>query len=150
MHTHLGMAVYPFIVAANVQTQERRRQELSLAAEPEAVAEARRWAVGIADGLVQGDVQGDLRLIMSEVVTNALRHGAPGKTIDLAITPKDEFLCVQVTDEGSGFVPSPGAMASEPGGGFGLYLVEKLTRRWGMTRENMRTRVWFEFDYGAA
>jgi hypothetical protein len=24
-----------------------------------------------------------------------------------------------------------------------------LTRRWGMTREDGRTRVWFELDYAA-
>ena len=39
------------------------------------------------------------------------------------------------------------SMASEPTGGYGLFLVERLTRRWGMTREAQRTRVWFEFDY---
>ena len=54
---------------------------------------------------------------------------------------------MQVTDEGAGFVPHPGAMSSDAHGGYGLFLVERLTRRWGMTRENHRTRVWFEFDY---
>jgi hypothetical protein len=38
-------------------------------------------------------------------------------------------------------------MATEPGAGFGLFLVEQLTRRWGMTREDDKTRVWFELDY---
>ena len=33
--------------------------------------------------------------------------------------------------------------------GFGLFLVERLTRRWGLTRENSNTRVWFEFDFDA-
>ena len=54
---------------------------------------------------------------------------------------------MQVTDDGPGFVPLPGAMASDENGGFGLFLVEQLTRRWGVTREKSRTRVWFEFDY---
>jgi hypothetical protein len=54
---------------------------------------------------------------------------------------------VQVTDEGAGLVPTPGAMASDENGGFGLFIVERLTRRWGVTRENRHTRVWFEFDY---
>ena len=103
----------------------------------------------MADGLVDDDLQGDLRLVMSEVVTNALRHGADGKSIDVAITPKDEYLCVQVTDDGPGLAPSPGATAPDPHGGFGLFLIEQLTRRWGVTRENRRTRVWFEFDYAA-
>jgi hypothetical protein len=38
-------------------------------------------------------------------------------------------------------------MTTEPGAGYGLFLVEQLTRRWGMTREDGRTRVWFELDY---
>jgi two-component sensor histidine kinase len=84
---------------------------------------------------------------MTEIVTNSVRHGAPGGALRLAATPKPEFLCVQVTDEGAGLVPRPGAMASDEHGGFGLFIVERLTRRWGMTREDRRTRVWFEFDY---
>ena len=84
---------------------------------------------------------------MSEIVTNAIRHGRPDGDILLAATPKDEFLCVQVTDDGPGLVPRPGAMGSDENGGFGLFLVERLTRRWGVTREGGRTRVWFELDY---
>jgi hypothetical protein len=38
-------------------------------------------------------------------------------------------------------------MASDENGGFGLFIVEQLTRRWGMTREKRRGRVWCEFDY---
>jgi anti-sigma regulatory factor (Ser/Thr protein kinase) len=121
-----------------------------LVAEPIAVSEARAWLASRAAALVDDDGLANLALVISEIVTNAVRHGKPGGEIRVAATPKDDYLCVQVTDEGSGFVPTPGAMASEPGGGFGLFLVEQLTRRWGMTRENMRTRVWFEFDYGTA
>jgi anti-sigma regulatory factor (Ser/Thr protein kinase) len=137
-------------VTTSVQVPDRPRQELSLSARPEAVAEARRWAAGVADGLVEPDKEDDLRLVMSEVVTNALRHGASGATIELAITPKDEFLCVQVTDDGPGLAPRPRALTTEENGGFGLFLVEQLTRRWGVTRERGRTRVWFEYDYLSA
>jgi anti-sigma regulatory factor (Ser/Thr protein kinase) len=125
-------------------------QSVVLVAEPLAVGAARAWLSERAAALVEETQLANLALVISEIVTNAVRHGQPGGEILVAATPKDEFLCVQVTDEGRGFVHSPGAMASEPGGGFGLFLVEKLTRRWGMTRENTRTRVWFEFDYGAA
>ena len=41
------------------------------------------------------------------------------------------------------------ALETETEGGYGLYFVEQLTRRWGVTRENRRTRVWFELDYRA-
>ena len=118
-----------------------------LVAEPPAVREARGWLSALASGYVDDARRPDLELVVTEVVTNAVRHGAPGGAVQLAATPKPEFLCVQVTDEGPGLVPRPGAMASDDHGGFGLFIIEQLTRRWGMTRENRRTRVWFEFDY---
>ena len=54
----------------------------------------------------------------------------------VAVTPKPGFLCVQVTDTGDGFAPRPRAYEPDEDGGFGLFLVEQLTRRWGLTREN--------------
>jgi anti-sigma regulatory factor (Ser/Thr protein kinase) len=132
-----------------VGVQRAGRETLVLRAEPISVGVARAWLDGLAAGLFPEDRRPDLRLVMTEVVTNAVRHGAPGGTLRLAATPKEEFLCVQVTDEGPGLVPRPGAMASDENGGFGLFIVERLTRRWGATRENRHTRVWFEFDYRA-
>jgi two-component sensor histidine kinase len=123
------------------------RMTRTLDALPGAVAEARRWAAGVTRGLLDPDQAQSLRLIVSELVTNALRHGAEGERIDLAVTPKPEFLCVQVTDDGPGLAPRPRALETDEEGGFGLFFVEQLTRRWGVTRENRRTRVWFELDY---
>jgi hypothetical protein len=37
-------------------------------------------------------------------------------------------------------------MASDEHGGFGLFIVERMTRRRGVTREDRRTRVWLEFN----
>ena len=134
-------------MSASVQVPERPRQTRRLEALPNAVSEARRWVAGIADGMLEGDQAENLRLVISEVVTNALLHGSPGEHIDVAVTPKPEFLCVQVTDDGPGLVPRPSALgADDEVGGFGLFFVEQLTRRWGVTRENRRTRVWFELD----
>jgi anti-sigma regulatory factor (Ser/Thr protein kinase) len=124
-------------MAAPVEALGRR--ELALVAEPRAVRQARLWLSSLASECVDETRRPDLALVMTEVVTNAVRHGAAGGALLVAATPKPQFLCVQVTDEGPGLVPSPGAMASD--------IIERLTRRWGMTRENRRTRVWFEFDY---
>jgi anti-sigma regulatory factor (Ser/Thr protein kinase) len=135
-------------MAVSVQSAERRA--LVLTAEPISVVKARGWIDGLAAGLVADDRRAELRLVMTEVVTNAVRHGAQGGTLRLAATPKPDFLCVQVTDDGAGLVPRPGAMASDENGGFGLFIVEQLARRWGVTREDRCTRVWFEFDYLAA
>ena len=89
-------------------------------------------------------------LAVTEVVSNAVRHGGhTGEAIRLAVTPKDGYMCVQVTDAGPGLVPKPGALEVDDDGGFGLFIVEQLTRRWGVTREDNRTRVWFELDFAA-
>ena len=130
-----------------VEARDERRTR-TLTAEPGAVSEARSWAAAVTHGLLEDEQAQSLRLIISEVVTNALRHGADsGERIDLAVTPKPEFLCVQVTDDGPGLAPRPRALETDEEGGFGLFFVEQLTRRWGVTRENRRTRVWFELDY---
>jgi anti-sigma regulatory factor (Ser/Thr protein kinase) len=123
------------------------RATRTLDAEPGAVSEARHWVAAVTRGLLEGDQAQSLRLIVSELVTNALRHGDDGERIDLAVTPKPEFLCVQVTDDGPGLAPRPRALEGDGEGGFGLFFVEQLARRWGVTRENRRTRVWFELDY---
>jgi anti-sigma regulatory factor (Ser/Thr protein kinase) len=131
---------------ATVEVPEARRTR-TLDAHPGAVSEARRWAASVAGALLDHDHAESLRLIVSELVTNALRHGADGAQIDIAVTPKPQYLCVQVTDAGPGLAPRPSALGSEEEGGFGLFFVEQLARRWGITRENRRTRVWFELDY---
>lgn len=89
---------------------------------------------------------------MTEVVSNAVRHaGSADDDIRMTVTPKAGYICVQVTDSGPGLVPKPGALAAEADdGGFGLFIVEQLTRRWGVTREDDKTRVWFELDFAAA
>jgi anti-sigma regulatory factor (Ser/Thr protein kinase) len=127
------------------------KQSFSLRAEPRSVAHARERVISLAEPFVGEERLPSLRLVMSEVLTNAVRHGAPGESMLVAVTPKDEFLCVQVTDAGDGFAPRPRASApDDEDGGFGLFLIERLTRRWGLTREQGNTRVWFEFDFDAA
>ena len=136
-------------MAAAVGVKGGERETRTLPALPGAVSEARRWVGAVAAAHLDAGQAENLRLVISEIVTNALRHGSHGDRIDLAVTPKPEFLCVQVTDDGPGLAPRPRALETDDEGGFGLFFVEQLTRRWGVTRENKRTRVWFELDYGA-
>jgi anti-sigma regulatory factor (Ser/Thr protein kinase) len=118
--------------------------------EPASVPEARRLACEVAARYLDGRQYKNFELVVTEVVSNAVRHGGePAEPIRLAVTPKDGYVCVQVTDSGPGLVPRPGAFESDDEGGFGLFIVEQLTRRWGVTREDRRTRVWFELDFAA-
>ena len=114
------------------------------------VPRARELARRVAAPFMQPEQHANLDLALTEVVSNAVRHSGSSHEVVLKLTPKADYLCVRVTDGGHGLIPSPGAMTTEPGAGYGLFLVEQLTRRWGMTREDGKTRVWFEIDFATA
>lgn len=84
-------------------------------------------------------------LLVSETVTNAVLHsaGPVQSSIGLSITVGEDLVRVTVTDAGEGFAPKPRDPASREGGGYGLYLLEKSARRWGVTALD-GTCVWFE------
>ena len=91
----------------------------------------------------------DLQLLVSEVVTNAVRHGGgvEGRAIILRVIEGRELLRVEVTDDGEGFertTPTPRA-----DGGWGLFFVDKLASRWDVELTEGGTRVWFEMDVPA-
>jgi anti-sigma regulatory factor (Ser/Thr protein kinase) len=86
-----------------------------------------------------------LALLVSELVSNAVLHSdAPlASEIILRARVLDEgAVRVEVIDRGSGFSVTP-RDATQPLGGFGLYLVEKQATRWGVDHE-CGTCVWFE------
>ena len=143
-----GHGLYPASVATE-EMEGAARVEV-LRPEPSAVPEARRLAADVAARRMSAEQCHNLELAVTEVVANAVRHSCSDDDVKLSMTPKDGYLCVRVTDGGAGLVPRPGAMGSEDGAGFGLFIVEQLTRRWGMTREGGKTRVWFELDYVAS
>ncbi len=111
------------------------------------MAAARQLASEMAAERMSAEQKYNLKLAVTEVVSNAVRHSGSDDDVLFVMTPKDGYLCVRVTDGGAGLVPQPRAMSSEEGAGFGLFIVEQLTRRWGVTREGGKTRVWFELDY---
>jgi anti-sigma regulatory factor (Ser/Thr protein kinase) len=111
-------------------------------------AAAARQAVGDLVGRLPDDVIGDVRLLVSELVTNALRHADLGDDdkIVLAMDVRDDAVRVEVRDSGKGFEP-PGELTGDPERieGWGLYLVSTLADRWGVEGDGA-TRVWFELD----
>ena len=89
--------------------------------------------------------RGALRLLVSELVTNSVRHvvGSPGSVV-LAVHIGAREIRVEVHDGGTGFVPGkPEPRGAD--GGFGLFLVERMASRWGVDVRD-GTRVWFELD----
>jgi serine/threonine-protein kinase RsbW len=126
------------------------RLERELAVTPEAAAEARHALDGFAGVISRGKLR-DVRLLVSELVTNAVRHAnlGDGDMIGLVVELMGDALRVEVRDPGGGFVPkAPSPDPARPSG-WGLYLVAELADRWGVDSDD-RTLVWFELDHRAA
>ena len=117
---------------------------------PEAAAEARHALDGLAAQVPDG-LMPDVRLLVSELVTNAVRHANldSGDVIELVIELADLTLRVEVHDPGGGFVPSAPSPDPARPSGWGLYLVAELADRWGVDSDDT-TLVWFELDRRAA
>ena len=126
------------------------RLERTLPVSPEAAAEARHALDDLSAALPDGRMR-DVRLLVSELVTNAVRHANLGDadTIDLVVEVADEALRVEVHDPGGGFVPSAPSPDPARPSGWGLFLVAELADRWGVDSDD-RTLVWFELDRRAA
>jgi anti-sigma regulatory factor (Ser/Thr protein kinase) len=122
------------------------RLERELSVKPEAAAEARHALDDVPIGLPDGRVR-DVRLLVSELVTNAVRHAGleAGDRIRLVVDLADEALRVEVHDPGGGFVPSDPEPDPERPSGWGLFLVAELADRWGVDSDEA-TLVWFELD----
>ncbi|MEA2316144.1 MAG: hypothetical protein QOD44_333 [Solirubrobacteraceae bacterium] len=123
---------------------------LRLRGGPLAPSAARAALDGLDDeGFADTEAQ-SARLLVSEVVTNSVRHaGATGDDwigFDVELSPS--LLRVQVTDHGPGFHPTPSMAPLDEPSGRGLFLVSEIADRWG-TDDHGR-HVWFELDRTAS
>src|SRR4051794_24084659 len=115
--------------------------ELTLPPEPGSVARARTEVCeAIGTELQERDME-TLRLLVSEVVTNAVRHGGDAQPVELSAYWNSEVR-ITVCDHGTGFTPHPRTGPLDEPGGFGLYLVGRLADRWGVDTDD-GTTVWF-------
>jgi anti-sigma regulatory factor (Ser/Thr protein kinase) len=107
---------------------------------------ARSALAGLLGG-VESPLYEDVRLLVTELVTNCVRHAGvgPEAQLELLVSVSRETLRVEVRDSGPGFEPRPRAPDNTSDSGWGLVLVDRLADRWGVARE-ASTRVWFEID----
>ncbi|WP_439946400.1 SpoIIE family protein phosphatase [Streptomyces sp. BBFR109] len=85
-----------------------------------------------------------VELLVSEVVTNAVRYASRPVTLRLLRT---DVLRCEVGDDVPQLPRLRQARATDEGGR-GLYLVNRLARRWGATRLSTGKVVWFELHRG--
>jgi anti-sigma regulatory factor (Ser/Thr protein kinase) len=130
---------------------------LRVPAAPAAAATARHAVAGLSPFL-NADVRENAELLVSELVTNSIRHAnlAQHDCIEIKLDASEQAVLVEVADCGQGFQgrhPGPSARAAqlaEPDrtSGWGLFLVDQIASRWGIV-EAGETRVWFELRPGA-
>jgi anti-sigma regulatory factor (Ser/Thr protein kinase) len=105
-----------------------------------------RTALGGLNGSL-AELRRPVRLLVTELVTNAVKHGGAGphSTVCVKLDSCVERVRVEVIDDGPGFEPRPTPSRNLIEEGFGLALVDELSDRWGV-EVGEETLVWFEID----
>ena len=111
------------------------------------VGVARRHLVSdLIEAGVRAPAVTDAALVISELLSNALRHGGPlpGSGIRVAWDLDADTVRVSVSDGGGSTRPELGQPTPSTTGGRGLRIVARLSRRWGTLCDNEGTTVWAE------
>jgi anti-sigma regulatory factor (Ser/Thr protein kinase) len=122
-------------------------RSLDIATSYEAPAEARRWLDSLAPLRALGQVAFDVRLLVSELVANSVRHAGlrPTDLIGVNLDLSDSLLRVEVCDQGPGFTLPVRPEKRTAEGGRGLQILAAVASRWGLESTKPVT-VWFEID----
>jgi anti-sigma regulatory factor (Ser/Thr protein kinase) len=119
-------------------------------------------SVGVARRRLMGDLSGagvyegtvsDAGLVISELISNALRHATPlpGRTLRASWRFSRHSMEIAVSDGGSDTVPHVHEPTGWAVGGRGLGIVDRLSLRWGVSGAEGETTVWAELpvQYGS-
>ncbi|WP_344914267.1 ATP-binding protein [Streptosporangium oxazolinicum] len=111
---------------------------------------ARQCAAAVLES--EGVPVDDCVLIISELVTNAVRHtasGHPNGTVILMISDAGPMVRVEVIDAGAPTVPMPRQPSEDADSGRGLFLVDRLSVMWGVRKLYTGGRaVWAMIERG--
>jgi anti-sigma regulatory factor (Ser/Thr protein kinase) len=117
--------------------------DLDIARDLRAPSHARREVAGLGEGLDE-DLLDDVKLLVSELVSNAVKYGR-GASLQLRVRTRGRRqVRIEVVDEGSGFSPDIRQETHFESAGLGFRLVERLASRWGI--HEGCAHVWFEID----
>lgn len=118
---------------------------LSVNATPTAVTSARHQAVDAIEGwgaVLSNEVVHTAELVISEFVTNAVRHSEAGP-VSLSIRLDEQALRIEVCDD-SPELPQPGLPDPCSESGRGLFLVAALADRYGVEPTAVGKCCWAE------
>src|ERR1700760_2624336 len=88
----------------------------------------------------------DVGLVLSELISNALRHATPlpGSLVKVSWQLGDDYVEIAVSDGGGPTVPMVNKPAANALGGRGLGIVDRIALRWGVYArpDGSETTVW--------
>ena len=125
--------------------------EVAIPLDVRAPGAARTVVESCLAGQVASSVLNDAQLLVSELVTNSVRHsGAPeGDDVVLRVHLWRDMCRLEVEDHGRDGVIAP--RPPDAGSGMGLNLVQMLSQRWGVIRPpDGPTRVWAQLSCARA
>ncbi|MDQ0792131.1 SpoIIE family protein phosphatase [Streptomyces sp. B1I3] len=135
-----------FVLARTRRLDQENHASWDLAADPAVVVEARRRAAGQLEAWGLGDAVLTTELVVSELVTNAIRYGGPPITLRLI---RDLALVCEVSD-GSSTAPHLRRARMYDEGGRGLLLVASVTERWGTRYSGNGKTIWAQLPLSGA
>ncbi|HEX4930061.1 MAG TPA: ATP-binding protein [Gaiellaceae bacterium] len=122
--------------------------ELYLPATEAAIGQARRFVDRLEVLDRHEDVRSSVRLLVSELFTNAVKYGSrrEASRIRLTVAVTDTHVRGEIGDRGRGFAEAETTMPDgDAESGRGLAFLDALADRWGIVR-NGESCVWFELD----
>ena len=148
-----GHGQEPIVIRSNPGSVPARVFGFNLRAGPLAATEARHAFIAAEESLSEDERQPVL-LMLTELVTNAVRHGHVEdrpRAVAVKIVQSASVVGAAVSNPGPGFEWN-GRDSDDPlePGGYGLVLVDTMSSRWGIDRSPGTTTVWFELDRRAA
>lgn len=117
-----------------------------LSGDVDAVPRARQAIAELAPHL-DAELLETVSLLVSELVTNSIRYARTSEAASVVLRAMvfRDLVRVEVADHGPGFEPRPRGPDEQSRSGWGLYLVDQLSDRWGVSRTD-GTAAWFEID----
>lgn len=134
-------------VASGSATAPLRRHTFRVAGGPGA-PQAVRDSLADLEHDLRTDALWKARQVVTEVVANSVVHGGASglNRLEVEAIVTAWALRVEITDNLPAFTPPAEAEPDHDGGHYGLFLVDQLTDRWGVTA--VPGGVWFEIDHG--
>ena len=110
-------------------------------------AQAARQSLRSLESYVPEEKIQDLNLLVSELVTNSVKHAAlmHDQAIEVDAQPTERGIRIEVSNPGPGELTNKLEAHKTAESGWGLLLVTKIASRWGVST-NGSTHVWFEID----